>query len=332
MGALRVVLAAGWLSIWASTAEAGTQVRFGAFIIPGSPADVLFQDFADTVAAADVGLDLKLFIRGEVGPEQQVLSSLRRGRLQMATVSSITLAGVVPELGLIESPFLFASIDEAHFVVETELLPLIELKLLEKGLTLVRWLDLGMLGLFAKTPILTPDDMRGRRMRVSPSLASKYFFAAVQADSIFMSATEIVQGLQTNLVSGAENFIITYVGTGMELEAPHFTVTDHSYVTAQVLANRAWIEALPAPQRSVILSAFPGREATDRVGREMAERRAADGARAGVTFHELDADQRRVWTDSVVGVTDTIAAEVGGDAARFVAAIERGILRYRAGQ
>ena len=81
----------------------------------------------------------------------------------------------------------------------------------------------------SKSPVLKPDDLKGVRYRVSASLSSRYFAEAIGADLIPMGYGEIVQSLQTDLITAGDNSIALCVKTGKEQEAPNYTLTNLSW-------------------------------------------------------------------------------------------------------
>ncbi len=88
----------------------------GAYILPGSPSDVLFKEFATTIDDASNGaLISNLMIYGEAGSEEQALAALRRGRIQMASISSLVVSSLMPEIEITMAPFLFDTLEEFDF-------------------------------------------------------------------------------------------------------------------------------------------------------------------------------------------------------------------------
>ena len=108
-----------------------------------------------------------------------------------------------------------------------------------------------------KSPILKPDDLKGIRYRVSASLSSRYFAEAIGADLIPMGYGEIVQSLQTDLITAGDNSIALYVKTGKEQEAPHYTLTQHSLGMSVMVAGKDWWNNLTPEQQEAIESSWP---------------------------------------------------------------------------
>jgi TRAP-type C4-dicarboxylate transport system substrate-binding protein len=72
-------------------------VRVGSLSAPGTPwHDEWLRFEASFDEKPDAGLELNLFISGQLGSEETVLSNLRRGRVQLGGFSLHGLASVVP--------------------------------------------------------------------------------------------------------------------------------------------------------------------------------------------------------------------------------------------
>ncbi len=69
-------------------------------------------------------LQIKLLIRGEVGPEEILMRSVRRGRVQIASFTASGITAVLPEFDVLRTPYLFSSLDEVDYVLDEHIAPL----------------------------------------------------------------------------------------------------------------------------------------------------------------------------------------------------------------
>ena len=89
-----------------------------------------------------------MLIYGQLGSEDQLVSCLRRGRVQFANLSAMAMSTVVAEMALLYAPFLFDDAAEADFVYDNLLTELYRELLAEKGLHLVSWYEIGFLNVY----------------------------------------------------------------------------------------------------------------------------------------------------------------------------------------
>ncbi|NKB43709.1 MAG: hypothetical protein GKS03_05460 [Alphaproteobacteria bacterium] len=319
------------LSTWSISAHA-EEVQIGGFIIPGSPASTLFYDYAEQLSIDSNGsLEPQLLIHGEGGPEEQILSSVRRGRIKIASLSSLVLSNIVPEIAYLGAPFLFDSKEEFDYVVDNVLFDVFGPLMAERGLTIMRWLDLGGQNIYATKPILWPEDAVGMRLRATQDIAARMFLQSVGADVIYITSPETIPGLQTGMIDGGLTPTVAYTGTGLVAEAPHFNLTQHFFLGGFLLANTKWLESLPEAQRRVVLDTFASTSDVRQIIAGMNAAGLASADEEGFTAHTFSAEQRAAWKAASVGTHDPIIKEIGGRAQAVADAIQLGRDAYADG-
>jgi TRAP-type C4-dicarboxylate transport system substrate-binding protein len=313
------------LGLWilcATVVACGTEpqsVTVGGRAGPNTPGDLYWNRFADHVAETTAGtVDLKLFIRGEIGPEETLFAHLRRGRrVQLAGISTTTVSQILPELDVLRLPFLFDSMAEAGYVLDEHLKQPLTDRLLEHDLVMIDFQSAGFFNVYAKTPILTPADIVGQRIRINASPAAVLFMKAVNADIVAISFSEIVTALQTGLIDGGEQSTQLFMTGGMAKFAPHYSLTRHGFLTALILANRPWFERLPPDQQQIFRDAVPSdvwyREYFTSLNVELLRAAAAEG----LVVHELSPEQRTAWRERTADTAGELIDELGPAAQRF---------------
>ncbi len=305
-----------------------TVVNLGGTTVPDTPGEAIWLRFKqDTEAAAGGRLELRPLIYGQLGSEEQLLSGLRRGRIQFANLSAQVTSTVVPELSLLYAPFLFDDAGQADYVFDTYLTDVYRDLLAAHDLHLVTWYEIGFQSIYAKTPIVVPDDARGRRFRVSSSLNARLFAEAIGADVIPLGFGDIVSGLQTGLIEAGENSVSLYARTGIADEAPHFSATRHAFGVSVIVADKTWWDALPAADRTIMTDRFPSIAESRRLTRAQDVADLADPA-LGIVVHAVDETQRAAWRTATAGVTERLIEQLGGRSREIHALIQRGKSEY----
>ncbi len=303
-------------------------VNIGGTATPNTPGEAMWLNFKrDAEAAANGTLEMRPLIYGQLGSEEQLLSSIRRNRIQFANLSAQVTSTLVPELSLLYAPYLFADEDEADFIYDRYLTPIYTELLAEQGLHLVTWYEIGFHSVYSKEPIRKIDDMRGRRFRVSSSVNARLFAEALGADVIPLGYGEIVPSLQTGLVDAGENSISLYARTGIAAEAPYLLLTRHVFGMSVIVANKSWWDGLSEDTRRVLTDNFPS------VERSRAETRAQDvkdlaDVKLGIQSTPLTAEERKLWEDRTSDVVDELLQLVGGRGAEIHAQILTGKQAY----
>lgn len=281
-------------------------------------------------AAAGDSIPLRMLIYGQLGSEDQLVSGLRRGRVQFANLSAMAVSAVVPEMALLYAPFLFDDEAEADFVYDKYLTPLYRELLAEKGLHLVSWYEIGFLDVYGVRPLLAPDEAVGRRFRVGAGPAARLFASAIGADVIPLGFADVVASLQTGLIEAGENAVSLYARTGIATEAPHLTRTEHSFGVSAIVASKAWWDSLSDGEREMVSSAWPDIETTRSAVRAESTQDLLDSQTLGITVHALTPAERQEWREATSAVTPQLIRQIGGRSAEVYELIQTARRDYAA--
>jgi TRAP-type C4-dicarboxylate transport system substrate-binding protein len=289
------------------------QVTVAGTTFPDTTGERHWLAFRDRlVATTGTELPLNLLIYGQLGSEDQLVSGLRRGRVQFANLSAMAVSTVVPEMALLYAPFLFDNPGEADYVYDHYLTPLYREMLAAKGLHLVSWYEIGFVQVYGKEPLLSPAAAAGRRFRVGAGPAARLFAKAIGADVIPLGFADVVPALQTGLVVAGENAVSLYARTGIAAEAPHLSLTNHGFGVSAIVASKPWFDGLTAAQQTAVMQAWPAAAETRAEVRAESAADLAAGAALGITVHALSPAQREAWRVATAGVTDELIATIGG--------------------
>lgn len=273
---------------------------------------------------------VRMLVHGQLGSEEQIVAGLRRGRVHVGNLSAMVASTIVPETAILYAPFLFESEQEADFVYDHFLTELYTGFLAAQGLHLMTWDEIGFHHIYSVAPVLSPEDMRGRRFRVSASEASRLFARALGADVIPLGFGDIVPSLQTGLIEAGENAVSLYVRTGTSGEAPHLTLTGHSFGVSLIVADKVWWDGLGPADRQVISDAYPGIQESRLSTRAEAQQDLENAADFGIVPRWPDPAERAAWASAVRHVPAELAEAIGGRSEQVLAAIAEGKAAFAA--
>ncbi len=306
-------------------------VRVASLSAPGTPwydEWLRFQQSFET--KPDNGLRLNMFISGQLGSEETVVSNLRRGRVQIGGFSLHGLASVVPELSVLLTPYLFESRAEVDFIMDNYLTEIFTRLFAKHGIALLRWSEVGWNHVFCREPLVTPADIAGRKIRASSAIGPQEFARRVGADNVPVNYAELITALQTGLLDCGQGGIGLYALGGAAQEAPHLTLTYHIFDTGLVVANKAWLDALNDTQRSAILSSLePADQGRIKLRRALAEIQDVKLDELGVRVRELNPEELKLWKDAAASSGGTVVEKTGGQAAKVFELIQAGKLAFR---
>ncbi len=281
------------------------------------------------ITDADPTLDFEYLVQGEMPGEEAQIAAVRRNRFQMAGLSWLGMSTLISELNVTFSPFLFESLEEAHFVYDNFLFePMSEL-FEEKGLVLISYAEAGWTVLFGNQPLLRPEDVKGRKFRTSPNPAYRFFLEAVGADRIALSYDGIVSGMQTGLIEGGLTSEIFYFFAILDA-APHVTFARLAYNGGGVFANREWLESLTPAQRNIVLTGYPDGPAIRALQIKWFENVVAGASARGIHIHRASETEREAWRAATKDVPAKIIADAGGRSQELYDTILRGKVAFAA--
>ena len=292
---------------------------------PGGPGDKLWKMFDEAVTEKSEGrLELSLLVHGQIGGDDLVIQAIRRGRGEMGIVGESGFAQVVPEVSVLNMPYLFDGPEELDFVVDGFVTPAVKELAAARDLEFMQWVEIGWMNLYGKAPLTSPEDTIDYRLRALPYETSQAFLAAIGADVINLSFPDVIPGLQTGLVDGGESSTLMYARAGLYQEAPHLTLTRHSYSFAALLANKTWLEGLALEDRQVMTTSFPDQDFVRRDTRDSLVLELKTAEQEGVIAHRLDAAALQPWVERTRTTHEDLITRIGGDAQRIYDLVQEG--------
>jgi len=300
---------------------------------PGGPGDKLWRMFEDNIAAkAGDRIKVKKLVHGELGGDDVGFQAIRKGRGQIGIAGENGFAQTIPEASVLNLPFLFSSAEECDFVFDNVWTPEAKRIADSREIALLQWVEIGWMHIYGKKPLTEPNDTRGYRMRALPYEASQAFLKVVGADTIVMPTPDVIPALQTGLIAGGESSLLMYVRTGIVDYAAHLTLTQHSYATSGLFANKRWLEKLSPQDRAVVSTAFPDQDYIRRDTRDSLVKELEASKAKGVVVHELTAEQRTRWEAATQPIHRAVLDRLGPDAQRIYALVQEGKKTYAARQ
>ncbi|MDG1997282.1 MAG: TRAP transporter substrate-binding protein DctP [Emcibacteraceae bacterium] len=305
----------------------------GAFAAPGTPWDADWQIFNKNLMAANEtgsNFDVKLLIRGEVGGEPISMTNVRRNRIQFGGFTIGGGSAVIPEMSVLLSPYVFDSFEEVDYVMDNHMLDVFQPLFAEKGMVLLRWVEVGWAHMYARDPLILPQDANGFRLRTQASEAAQVMMLSLGGDIHQMEVGDVIPSLQTGLIQGGETNVVIYAFTGLSSEAHHLTLTQHSYDSGVLVANKEWFDSLSPVDQEQVINAFPASDESRASVRIMSDGLLANlRSDEAISVYDLDDAQKAAWKEATKDNYKQIIAEIGGRSQEIYDAMIEGRREYR---
>jgi TRAP-type C4-dicarboxylate transport system substrate-binding protein len=238
-------------------AQSTWEMNIGSLAPKGTPWTDMLEKLEKNIESKSGGR-INVVIRPPgVMAEIEMVRETRKGeRLQGCGVTTAAIAegGNVPQLQLVELPFLFESNDEADYVLDNVLFQPMSETLARRGFVLGLWSENGWRSFATKAkPIRTPADLKGVKMRSQESDVHLGMYQAFGAVAVQKPMTEVMTALQSNVVDGLDNTALYIQSAGLAEPLDYFTTTRHIYQPAAIIFSKLWFDQLPPDLQALVL-------------------------------------------------------------------------------
>lgn len=276
-----------------------------------NPADSLdgqvenyFKEQVASLSGGTVLIDIQA--SGVMGAENDVLDGMTTngGTVDMARISSFALTNYGAKLSALPSiPYTFNDREHYWKYADSEIGQRIldepsEMGLGIKGLFFV---EEGFRNFFVKDEISGIEGMKNKKIRVSSDPILTAVVEQVGANPTVVSFSELYSSLQSGVVDGADQPIVTYESNAFNEVAPYMLEDGHTMSASEVIITEAAWEKLSEAQREAILEAG---KATSAYCKELSARTEEEcKARLeekGVTF--VAVPDKTPWQEACSGV------------------------------
>jgi tripartite ATP-independent transporter DctP family solute receptor len=201
------------------------------------------------------------------GPEPDLWDAVRLGSIDLTLITAISLSPQVPEVEVLNIPFLFRDLDHARKVLDGPIGRSLNERLSKSGVVVLAWGDMGFRQMTTSSrPIVGPGDLAGLRMRIVPNEIYKSVFHALGADPVEMFLPDLYNALKDGLVDGEDNPLLVLQANHLDEVQKYVSLTGHFYNPLIFMMNADRFKALTAQEQQAIrLAAEAGAEATRQV-------------------------------------------------------------------
>lgn len=185
---------------------------------------------------------IRVFHSRQLGEEKETIEQTRVGAIDVNRTNVAPLGGFVPLMNVLTMPFLFRSIEHLHAVLDGPIGQDLLNRLEPYGFVGLAYYDSGARSIYNSVrPVRTPADLKGLKLRVQQSDVMVNMVRALGAEAIELPYGQVMTGLTTKLIDGAENNWPSYVSTDHYRVAGHYSLTEHTMgPEIVVMSSRAW--------------------------------------------------------------------------------------------
>jgi len=252
----RTAMAAALFAL-AGAASAQTVLKLGYATSKDSHYGVGSTVFCDEIDKGTQGrYKCQQFPNSALGGEREQIEAVQLGTQDIVNTSTGPLGNFVPEVKIVDIPFLFRNYDHARKVMDGPIGQDLLKKLQTKGLVGLAWTENGFRHMTNnKHAIVNADDARGLKMR---TMENKVHMEGYKTFGILptpMPFPELFTALQQGTVDGQENPIPVILASKFSQVQKHLSLTGHVYSPAVLILSPAVWGKLSEADKKVFVEA-----------------------------------------------------------------------------
>jgi TRAP-type transport system periplasmic protein len=311
---------------------AAKKIKFATVAPDGTPWAQILKDISKRVKKESKGkLKIKTYLGGQLGGELEILNGIRRGRIEGGGITSAALASVIPEMDVLELPYLFESYEEADFILDNYLFDIFFKLFDKKGLVLVMWAENGWRNIGHKSKqIKTPADLMGEKIRSQESKVHLAWWKTVEAAPVAIAVPEVLSALQTGVVSGFDNTALFTLAAEWHTSIKYFSISEHIYQPAAVVYSKKFWKKMKKVDHKILMldgnkMAPESRVAVRALGADLIKTLNE----TGITTYKLSEAEKDVFKAKIKGLNERVINKIGGRAQEVFDIIMKGKAAFK---
>lgn len=196
-----------------------------------SPSGIALREFAKLVNEYSNGtIEVDCFYGAELGNLTAAVEGMVQGTVDVVSTGTSYFSGYVPEIQVFELPYVFNSNEEARKTLDSEPGDKVRELFPDKGIVLLCYWESGMRHVTnSRQPIITPEDMKGLKIRTVVSTTQQKTWESFGAIPMAIDMNEAFTAMQQGTVDAQENTLAQIVTAKLYEVQKYLSLTGHAY-------------------------------------------------------------------------------------------------------
>jgi tripartite ATP-independent transporter DctP family solute receptor len=251
--------------LFAGTTSAQTVFKMGHALAKGSHYDVGAVAFCDEIEKNTNGrYKCQIYPSSALGGEREEVEAVQLGTQDFVITSTGPVGNFVPEMKIVDIPFLFRDYDHARKTLDGKIGQDMLTKFPKHGLVALAWSENGFRHMTNnKRPIVGVADANGLKMRTMENKVHIEGYRSFGIQPTPMAFPEVFGALQQGVVDGQENPIPVILAAKFSQVQKYLSLTGHVYSPGLILTSpRVWDKLSDSDKKIFMIAAKKSVDAT----------------------------------------------------------------------
>jgi tripartite ATP-independent transporter DctP family solute receptor len=219
--------------------QAQTVLKIGHVLAKGSHYDIGANVFCENLDKNTQGrYKCQVYPASALGGEREQVEAVQIGTQDLVITSTGPVGNFVPEMKIVDIPFLFRDYDHARKVLDGKIGQDMLAKFPNHGLVALAWSENGFRHMTNnKRAIVSATDASGLKMRTMENKVHMEGYRAFGIQPTPMAFPEVFGALQQGVVDGQENPIPVILASKFSQVQKHLSLTGHVYSPGLIITS-----------------------------------------------------------------------------------------------
>ena len=228
-------------------------IKFASVAPEGSTWITVMQEFNQAVQEATNGeVKFRIYAGMVQGDEKDVLRKIRINQLHSGGFTGVALGTVLPEIRILDSPFLFKNYKEIDYI-NAKFGDRFAQNFEKAGFVLLGRAEVGFVYVFTNEPVKNVEEFRGIKMWMwEGDPLAEATFKAFNINPIPLSLTDVLTSLQTGMIDGVYTSPLACIATQWFTKTKYMINVPLTNSYGAVLVSKRMFNKL-TPEQQIIL-------------------------------------------------------------------------------
>jgi len=298
----------------ATSGDVEYTIKFAHVVAENTPKGQAALEFARLASEKTNGrVEVEVYPNSQLYNDDEAIEALQLGTIHMAAPSFSKFTGFVPEMQVVDLPFLFESVEQSREAFAGPMGEYLNGKLADSNIMLLAAWDNGFKQLTNnRGPVNAPADVENLKFRVQGSDVLVSQMQAWGASAEPMAFSEVYNALEQGVIDAQENTYSNIYSQNYQDVQDYLTESNHGLIAYAVVTNPEFWNGLPEDIRTALDEAMA--EATEynsTVAGQINDENKQQLIDAGMEFNELDEAGLQAFRDASYPVWDEYADVFG---------------------